>query len=151
MDFDIRWMRREDFSAAAEVMKASELNFGDKQMERLVSKTSAVCMVATDGENRVVGVLAYDMARVSKIKVLALVVREEARRQGVGSGLMSLVTSRLNGKRNKVELSVSEYNLGGQLFLKSSGFRAVSIVDNPPLPSEYKFVYRLQSPAGEEA
>jgi len=59
---------------------------------------------------------------------------------------MELLTAKLNGKRSKIELSVSEYNLGAQLFLRSKGFRAVSVVDAGEGSSDYRFLYRLGQP-----
>lgn len=147
----MRWMKREDSPEATAIIRSSGVEFDDRHMNKLVSKASVVCMVAVDKDDKAVGVLAYDVGRVSKIKIVILAVREDLRRMGVGSALMSLVTSKLNRKRNKVEISVSEYNLSAQLFFRSLGFRAVSIVDNSPAPSDYKFLYKFAETAEKEA
>jgi ribosomal protein S18 acetylase RimI-like enzyme len=147
----MRWMRRGDMSEAIDIMRAGGMETDERQMDRLVSKASVVCMVAADQDDKAVGLLAYDVGRVSKIKIIALAVREDVRRMGVGGGLMSLVTSKLNRKRNKIELSISEYNLTAQLFLRSVGFKAVSVVDNSDGSSDYKFLYKFVEEAEREA
>lgn len=147
---ELRWMKKDDLSEAARIMESSGLGIDAKQIDRLISKASVVCMVA-ESSDKVVGVLIYDIGRVSKIKVVALAVDEQSRRRGFGTRLMSLVTSKLNAKRNKVELSVSEYNLTAQLFLRSAGFKAVSVVDNEAGSSEYRFLYKFAQTADSEA
>lgn len=115
----------------------------ERRMDRLVSKSGVVCMVA-EADGRVVGLMAYDISRVSKIKLILLAVDGDVRRMGVGKSLMDILTVKLNGKRNKIELFVSEYNLGAQLFLRSMGFRAVSVASASDGSSEYKFLYKRQ-------
>lgn len=149
MELEIRWMSKADLSEAAKIMRSCGVESDERKMGRLVSKPTVVCMVA-EHEGSVVGLLVYDVGRVSKVKILALAVLADQRRKGVGSRLMSVVTSKLTSRRNKVELSVSEYNLDAQLFLRSAGFRAVSVVDNAPDPSEYRFLYRLSESAASE-
>jgi ribosomal protein S18 acetylase RimI-like enzyme len=149
-ELEFRWMKKADLSDASRIMMSSGLGIDEKQIDRLISKASVVCMVA-DLDDRVVGVLIYDVGRVSKVKLIALAVSEDYRRKGVGKGLLSLVTSKLDARRNKIELSVSEYNLTAQLFLRSLGFKAVSVVDNDPSPSEYRFLYKFSESAEKEA
>jgi ribosomal protein S18 acetylase RimI-like enzyme len=142
LEIQTRWMKRSDTDDAIRIMNSGGAFFDDKKVERLVSKSGVVCVVA-EVDEKVVGVLAYDISRVSKIKVISLSVDETIRRKGVGSALMELLTAKLNGKRSKIELSVSEYNLGAQLFLRSMGFRAVSVLDAGDGSSDYRFLYRL--------
>jgi ribosomal protein S18 acetylase RimI-like enzyme len=145
LDIETRWMRRSDTADAIRIMNSGGASFDEKAVDRLVSKSGVVCVVA-EADGNVVGVLAYDIGRVSKIKVISLSVDGSFRRKGVGSALMDLVTAKLNGKRSKIETSVSEYNLGGQLFLRSMGFRAVAVADAGDGTSDYRFLYRLEEP-----
>jgi ribosomal protein S18 acetylase RimI-like enzyme len=142
MHIETRWMRREDVPQAVKMMQDNGEDESEKGLKRMLDKASVACVVA-ESEDKFLGFLMYDVARVSKIKVISLMVDENHRRQGVGTRMIYLATSKLNPKRNKVELVVSEYNLGAQLFLRSMGFKAVSVVDRSPDPSEYKFVYRF--------
>lgn len=150
MEIETRWMRREDVPHAAKIMRDAGEDDSEKNLKRMLEKASVACVVA-ESDDRILGFLMYDLARVSKIKVLSLMVDKSCRRMGVGSVMMSLVTSKLNQKRNKAELAVSEYNLGAQLFLKDMGFKAVSVLDNAPAPSDYKFVYSFSQMAEQGA
>jgi ribosomal protein S18 acetylase RimI-like enzyme len=145
LEIETRWMRRSDTADAIRIMNSCGGDFDERGVDRLVSKAGVVCVVA-EVDGKVVGVLAYDISRVSKIKVISLSVEDASRRRGVGRALMELVSAKLNRKRSKIELSVSEYNLGAQLFLRSMGFRAVSVLDSGKGSSDYKFLYRLEEP-----
>lgn len=147
MEIETRWMKKDDVPAAIRIMRSCGVEITEKQFDRLVAKPSTVCIVA-ESDDAVSGVMVYDVGRVSKVKIVHLCVEAPFRRKGVGSSLMSLVTSKLNSKRNKAEAVVSEYNLEAQLFLKSAGFRAVSTLDRSPEPSEYKFVLKPERDSG---
>lgn len=63
--------------------------------------------------------------------LLNLAVRAEARRQGVGTRLVGgLVDCVRRSRRRGIEACLGERNVGGQLFMKAMGFRAVGII--PP-------------------
>lgn len=141
-DIETRWMNRGDVPAAVGILRSEGGSETERWLNGLLEKPSVMCLVA-ESDDRVVGVAIYDMARVSKIKVVSLVVEESQRRKGVGRSMMGLLLSKLNGKRNKAELSVSEYNLGAQLFLRSVGFKAVSVLQDNSGASDYKFMYRF--------
>lgn len=142
MEIETRWMRREDVSQAVKMMRENGEEESEKNLNRLLERASAACIIA-ESDEKVLGFLAYDVARLSKIKILSVLVDEGHRRSGVGSSMVDFVISKLNNKRNKVELAVSEYNLNAQLFLRSLGFKAVSVLDKSPHPNEYRFVYRF--------
>jgi len=147
---DTRWMKKSDVGEVSKFASSAEGGLTDRQLDKLISKPTVVCLVA-EIEGRAVGFLAYDTARVSKLKVLNLTVDESFRRMGVGNQMVSLLVSKLSKKRSKIELSVSEYNLGAQLFLRQAGFKAVSVLDNAPAPSEYKFLYKFAEMAENQA
>ena len=115
MEIETRWMRREDVPQAVKMMLENGEEESEKNLNRMLERASAACVIA-EADEKVLGFLAYDVARVSKIKILSLLVDEGHRRSGVGSSMVDLVISKLNNKRNKVELAVSEYNLNAQLF-----------------------------------
>jgi len=143
-------MRRGDMPEILRIMSESGDGETDKRLNALLEKSSVMCVVA-EMDEMVAGVAIYDVARVSKLKVLSIVVDEPCRRKGVGRMLAEAVVSKLNKKRNKAELSVSEYNLPAQLFLRSLGFRAVSVVGSAGGLSEYKFMYKFSEAVGERA
>lgn len=135
-------MGKEDVTPVAGLLRASGDSENERGLERMLYKSSVACMVA-EADGSVVGFMSYDVARVSKIKVVSFVVSEPQRRQKIGTAMIMHIVGKLNGRRNKVELSVSEYNLPAQLFLRSAGFKAESAKELPTGQSEYKFVYRL--------
>jgi ribosomal protein S18 acetylase RimI-like enzyme len=145
-DIETRWMNRGDVPAAVGILRSEGGDETVRWLNGLLEKPSVMCLVA-ESDDRVVGVAIYDMARVSKIKVVSFVVEEAQRRRGVGSKMMGLLLSKLNSKRNKAELSVSEYNLGAQLFLRSAGFKAVSVLADNSEASDYKFMYKYSEMA----
>lgn len=142
MEVQTRWMLRADVPAVAAMMRASGEGETEKSLDRMFKRSSVVCTVA-EIEGKVVGFMSYDVGRVSKIKMVSFFVDEGHRRNGVGTKMISTLTSKLGGKRNRVELSVSEYNLPAQLFLRSAGFRAEAVDKDDAGKSEYSFVYRL--------
>lgn len=142
MEAQTRWMQRADVPAVAAMMRASGEVETERSLERMFRKSSVVCTVA-ELDGKVVGFMSYDVGRVSKIKLVSFVVDGAHRRIGIGTNMISTLTSKLGGKRNRVELSVSEYNLPAQLFLRSAGFRAESVDKDETGKSEYSFVYRL--------
>lgn len=146
MQVSNRWMLRTDLPEAMRIVRASGEGVTEGDLDRMIKKSSVVIQVA-ESEDRMLGFVAYDVSRVSKIKILSLVVDKPHRRKGVGRFLVDLLSSKLQGRRNKVETSVSEYNLGAQLFLRSMGFKAVSSSGSESGASEYKFVYRTPEPA----
>lgn len=142
MEVSTRWMLRGDVPKVTSMLRASGEKDTEKSLERALFRSSVACMVAeSDGE--IVGFMSYDVGKVSKIKVSSLVVEESSRRRGVGRTLVSELVGKLNEKRNKVELLVSEYNLQAQLFLRSVGFKVEAVRSLSEDQSEYKFVYRL--------
>lgn len=138
---ETRWMRKSDYAEVLDILKSCEEEFDDKSLERMISKKGYVCVVA-EHEDELVGILVYDISRVSKIKLTMIAIKKDYRRMGIGSKLISIVTSKLNKKRNKVEVSVSEYNLGLHLFLKNLGFIATS-VSRETDDSMYNFTYKF--------
>jgi ribosomal protein S18 acetylase RimI-like enzyme len=149
-DIKIRWMVRTDLDDATRILRS----VGEKDTERrlidLLERPSVMCIVA-EIEEEVAGIAIYEIGRVSKIKILFLAVDESRRRRGAGKGLVSEIFSKLNKKRNKVEVLVSEYGLHAHLFLKSLGFKAVSVLAGASGASDYKFLYKPSDSPKEKA
>ena len=77
-------------------------------------------------------VVAYALAsrQEGQLLVERLGIRPEHRRKGIGSGLMvSLIYAAREMKLPAVTCSLDEENLGGQLFLKYGGFKALPVTD----------------------
>ena len=79
--------------------------------------------------NYVVGFIIYDNHEMDVTKILALAVRKQHWREGIGSQLLNRVV-RL--PRKEIITHVDEWFLETQLFLRSQGFRAVAIERGTP-------------------
>jgi ribosomal protein S18 acetylase RimI-like enzyme len=79
--------------------------------------------------NCVAGFIVCDNRDKDVEHILALAVRQSARREGIGGQLLNRVV-RL--PRKEIIATVDERNLDTQLFLRSQGFRAVAIEQGTP-------------------
>ena len=143
MEVSMRWMKRADMDA----VKAIHLMAGDGRhprfIEEEVNKSNLICLVA-EAAGRIVAFMFYEM-RPTMIKMTYVAVDPTFRRKGVGKALIARLISKLNDKRSRLVLFVSEYNLELQLFLKGVGFKAVQVRRTDEGNSEYKFQYELNS------
>ena len=84
--------------------------------------------VAADDESRMLGFMIYELFR-DRLVVRNFAVHPEHRRRGVGTAMVDKLASKLSPhRRDHIELHVRETNLAAQLFFRSRGFRAVSLV-----------------------
>jgi ribosomal-protein-alanine N-acetyltransferase len=127
----IRWAIARDMP---EILAIEELSFplpwsGDDFI-RVLRQRNAICRVAEVNE-RVVGYAVYEIHR-RYMAVLNFAVHPTYRRWKVGTALMNALKERISPTRqNRLELTVGERNLDAQLFLRTMGLRAVSMVDEP--------------------
>jgi ribosomal protein S18 acetylase RimI-like enzyme len=149
-DINIRWMVRTDLDDATRILRSVGEEDTERRINDLLEKPSVMCIVA-EIDKEVVGVAIYEIGKVSKIKILFLAVDESKRRKGAGKSLVSEIFLKLNKKRNKVEVLVSEYGLDAHLFLKSLGFKAVAVLVGAGGASDYRFLYKPPSPSKEKA
>ncbi|MBC7853456.1 MAG: GNAT family N-acetyltransferase [Pirellulaceae bacterium] len=121
----------------SDILRLEQRCFPRPWEERLVrSFVVAACLPKKGYLARVImegkEVVAYAFASQHEGQLLVerLGVRPENRRKGVGSGLMvSLILAARNWKLPAITCSVDEENLGGQLFLKVGGFKALPVTD----------------------
>jgi ribosomal-protein-alanine N-acetyltransferase len=84
-------------------------------------------MVAEMAES-VVAFMIYELHR-SRLHVINFAVRRSHRRLGVGSLLMNRLAGKLSpDRRDRILLEVRERNLPAQLFFRSLGYRAISVL-----------------------
>jgi ribosomal-protein-alanine N-acetyltransferase len=108
-------------------------------------RTRNVIGMVAEHDDRAVGYMLYEMHN-HRLVVLNFAVAAEYRRQGIGAAMVAKLRSKLTQDgRNRIVLEVSEANLPGQLFFKTQGFRAVSVIrdyyDNGQ--SAYQMVHRF--------
>lgn len=138
METKLRWIKRADLDHLKEMCPLTDADFIGNQ----TTKSNVSCLVA-DTDGAIEGFVFYEM-RKNKIKINYLFVKQSSRRRGIGSSLMSNLISKLNEKRNQIHFSVSEYDLGTQLFLKNAGFRATNIKKDQSGSCDYNFLYEIK-------
>jgi len=121
----------------AEILGLEQLCYADPWTERIIRtfviaaglpEKGYVARVLKKGD----AVIAYAFASRQERQLLVerLGVRPENRRKGIGSGLMvSLIYAAREMKLPVITCSVDDENLGGQLFLKYGGFKALPVTN----------------------
>lgn len=124
----IRWAIRRDMPNVVGIENASSTNpWSEEEFLLVLRQRNCIGMVAEQGD-RVVGFMIYKLHR-DRIVVLNFAVDPDLRRQGVGHKMIEKLKTKLNAnRRTKLEFTVRETDLGGLLFLKNQGFRAVEMV-----------------------
>ena len=126
----VRWMLQRHMPEVLGIENASfEFPWTEAEFVACVRQRNCVGLVA-EVDDKVVGYMIYEMAK-SKIRLLNLAVSPEWRRRGVGRYLVQKLINKLSlQKRNRITLEVRETNLPAQLFFRSLGFRATSVLRN---------------------
>ena len=124
----IRWMIRRDMP---EVLQIERSSFGtawtDEDFLCCLRQRNCIGMVAEASE-RVVGFMVYELHK-HRLHILNFAVHEQFRRRGVGSQMAKkLITKLSHDRRSRLVLEIRETNLAAQLFFRTLGFRAVSVL-----------------------
>ena len=124
----IRWMIRRDMPSVLGIeSKSFEFPWSEEDFIRCLRQRNCIGMVAEDGD-QVVGFMIYELHK-NRLHILNFAVNPDARRRGVGKGMISKLVGKLShDRRNRIMLEVRETNLEAQLFFKGLGFRAVSVL-----------------------
>lgn len=124
----VRWMIRRDMPEVMGIEEQSfEFPWGEEDFIGCLRQRNCIGMVAETAE-AVVGFVVYELRRES-IHVLNLAVARTHRRLGVGAMLVEKIVGKLApDHRGRVCLEVRERNLPAQLFFRSNGFLAVSVL-----------------------
>lgn len=150
----IRWMIRRDMAEVQTIERENfEFPWCERDFIRCLRTRNCVGMVAEFGE-RVVGFFIYELHK-TRVHVLNFAVDPEFRRLGVGRQMVAKLVAKLGAERRvRITLEVRETNLAAQLFFRSAGFRAVSVLrayyeDSPE--DAYLMQYRFgESPELEQ-
>ena len=124
----IRWMIRRDMPEVNEIEQRSfEFPWSEEDFIRCLRQRNCIGMIAEHNE-RVVGFMIYELHK-NRLHILNFSVHEQFRRRGIGSQMIRKLVSKLSPqRRNKIMLEVRETNLPAQLFFRTLGFRAVSVL-----------------------
>lgn len=150
----IRWMIRRDMPEVLDIEQASfEFSWSEEEFVRCLRGRNCVGMVA-DYDDRVVGFMIYELHK-TRLHILNFAVHPEMRRRRIGQQMMARLIGKLSAhRRNRILLEVRETNLGAQLFFRTLGFRAVSVLrdfyeDTPE--DAYLMQYRFRPLEGQSS
>lgn len=154
MSVHIRWMIRRDMPAVLGIEKSCfEFAWNEDDFIRCLRQRNCIGMVAEE-DDRVVGFMIYELHK-NRLHILNFAVHAENRRMGVGQAMVSKLLGKLSHeRRNRIMLEVRETNLEAQLFFKSIGFRAISVLRDfydDTDEDAYLMQYRYQPTAEELA
>jgi ribosomal-protein-alanine N-acetyltransferase len=107
--------------------EAFEFPWSDEDFTRCLRQRNCIGMVAESGDS-VVAFMIYELHR-SRLHVLNFAVARSHRRLGIGTRMMDKLVGKLSPeRRSRIVLEVRETNLPAQLFFRSLGFRAISVL-----------------------
>ena len=124
----VRWMIRRDMAEVVAIeQEAFEFPWSEEEFTRCLRQRNCIGMVAEMADS-VVAFMIYELHR-SKLHVLNFAVVRSHRRLGIGSRMMDKLVGKLTpDRRGRIVLEVRETNLPAQLFFRSLGFRATSVL-----------------------
>jgi len=124
----VRWLIRNDAQQYVAIEAASLENpWCEEDFLRCLRQRNCIGMVAEDCDGRIHGFVIYELHR-GHLKILNLAVDPASRRQRVGTQIIKRLTEKLSRQRRKYLFAdVRETNVGGQLFYRACGFKAVAI------------------------
>ena len=124
----LRWMIRRDMAEVLTIeQEAFEFPWSDEDFTRCLRQRNCIGMVAEVGDS-VVAFMIYELHR-TRLHVLNFAVRRSHRRLGIGAQMMGKLVAKLSvERRDRILLEVRERNLPAQLFFRSLGYRAISVL-----------------------
>jgi len=120
-------IRRDMPEVLAIEQEAFEFPWSDEDFTRCLRQRNCIGMVAEVGDS-VVAFMIYELHR-TRLHVLNFAVRRSHRRLGIGSQMMGKLFAKLSvERRDRILLEVRERNLPAQVFFRSLGYRAISVL-----------------------
>ena len=124
----LRWMIRRDMPEVLSIeQEAFKFPWLDEDFTRCLRQRNCIGMVAEVGDS-VVAFMIYELHR-TRLHVLNFAVRRSHRRLAIGTQMMGKLFAKLSiERRDRILLEVRERNLPAQLFFRSLGYRAISVL-----------------------
>lgn len=124
----VRWMIRRDMADVLQIESETfEFSWSEEEFIRCLRQRNCIGMVA-ELNDRVVGYMIYELHK-NRLHVLNFAVDPAHRRSGIGARMLSKLVGKLTAQRRcRIMLEVRETNLDAQLFFRSQGFKAVSVL-----------------------
>jgi ribosomal-protein-alanine N-acetyltransferase len=133
--------------------EAFEFPWSDDDFTRCMRQRNCIGMVAEMADS-VVAFMIYELHR-SRLHVLNFAVRRSHRRLGVGTQMMEKLVGKLTPeRRSRIVLEVRERNLPAQLFFRTLGYRAISVLKDfyqDTTEDAYLMQFVLPAAAAEES
>lgn len=126
----LRWMLPRDIAEVSVIERSCfEFSWTEEEFAKCLKQRNCVGMVAEKGGD-IIGFMIYELTR-NRINLLNIGIHPGVRNRSVGRQLVEKLIGKLTGeRRNRISCEIREKNLAAQLFFKSLGFRAVSILRN---------------------
>lgn len=148
----IRWMIRRDMADVLAIeSEGFEFPWCEDDFLRCLRQRNCIGMVA-EQDDRIAGFMIYELHK-SRLHILNFAVGAQFRRSGVATQMVNKLIGKLSTqRRNRILLEVRETNLAAQLFFRSAGFRAVSVLrafyeDSPEDAYLMQYRYRANEAA----
>jgi ribosomal-protein-alanine N-acetyltransferase len=146
-------MIRRDMPEVLEIeQEAFEFPWSEEDFTRCMRQRNCIGMVAEIADS-VVAFMIYELHR-SRLHVLNFAVRRSHRRLGIGTQMMEKLVAKLSPeRRSRIVLEVRERNLPAQLFFRSLGYRAISVLKDfyqDTTEDAYLMQYAIPTVAAEE-
>lgn len=125
----IRWLIKSDLSDVLDIENKCFPDFpwSEDDYIRCLRQRNRIGMCA-DLDEKVVGLMIYELHK-SRLHLLNFAVHPDYQRKKIASAMIAKLTAKLSpGRRNRIMLEVREKNLAAQLFFRSMGFRAISVL-----------------------
>lgn len=148
----IRWMIRRDMPEVLDIERASfEFPWSEDDFIHCLRQRNCIGMIAEYHES-VVGFMIYELHK-ARLHILNFCVSPAVRRRDVGSQMITKLVGKLSHqRRTRIMLEVRETNLPAQLFFRTLGFRAISVLRDfyeDTTEDAYLMQYRYQPTVSE--
>ncbi len=147
-DMHIRWQIRKDLPEVLNIETRSfEFPWTEDDFVRCLRQRNCIAMVGEDEGGRVIAFMVY-LLRDGFFELLNFAVHPDRCREGVATQMLQKLIAKLKLQgRTRILLRVRERNLTGQLFLRSMGFKAISVereIYDETCEDAYLFEYRVE-------
>lgn len=151
----VRWMIRRDMNEVLAIeQQAFEFPWYEDDFVKCLRQRNCIGMVAEASE-RVVGFMVYELHK-HRLHILNFAVDQRLRRRNVGTQMAKKLMGKLShDRRSRIVLEIRETNLPAQLFFRTLGFRATTVLrkfyeDTPEDAYLMQYRYSAGAAAAEE-
>jgi ribosomal-protein-alanine N-acetyltransferase len=129
-DLRIRFMIRRDMPSVEHIEQVIFPNpWSHDDFIRCLRQRNCIGMIAEYGDD-LVGYMIYELHK-NRIHILNFAVDPKYRRDGIGTAMLAKLKGKLScDRRIALSLEVRETNIDAQLFFRSQGFFAISVLRN---------------------